>query len=331
MHRPHLATAIARAREWSDPCRLCPRRCGAQRLRGELGFCRAPYPARVFYHNRLYGEEVELCPSYEVFFTGCNLRCVFCYAWEWLSGDAPGEAESVVRLADGLGRAVRGCRSMSLIGGEPTVNLLSALELLASLPQDAQVVWNTNLYMDPGIPGWLSGVVDLYVGDLHYFHPACATALGGPADYFEQAARALLAAREAGAVLGRWLLVPGHLECCFRETVRWLGRHAPEVTVRILGNYCSRRGETLDPADFRAAEAFAGAAGLRLYRPAPAAAGPGPPAFGDRASPPSETLYIDPDGRVLIPHLTRELLEVAAALAPGDPDLAGRLNLRGKD
>ena len=312
-------------------CRFCPRRCGVDRLGGELGFCRAPYPGRVFYHNRLYGEELDLCPSYEVFFTGCNLRCEFCYARDWLEGDAPGVAAPVGELAGHLGAAARGCRSVNLIGGEPTVNLLSALELLASLPRDARVVWNTNLYMEPALPELLSGVVDLYIGDLHYFGPECALRLGGPADYFEQASRALLSAMDQAEVVVRLLLVPGHRECCFEETVRWLSRHAPRAPVHILGNFYSRRGETLDAEEYRAAEAFAEAAGLHLYQPGPAVPGEAGsfPAAGGPG--PEEIICIQPDGRVFIPHLTRELLEVAAALAPGDPGLARRVNLLGKD
>ncbi len=70
-------------------CRLCPRQCGAHRLRGEAGFCQATSQLVVASHHPHFGEERPLVSrggSGTVFLTHCGLRCVFCINWEISQG-----------------------------------------------------------------------------------------------------------------------------------------------------------------------------------------------------------------------------------------------------
>ena len=60
-------------------CSLCPLKCGTDRLSGNRGACGASLTGEVFYAGLLVNEEHDLNPAYEVFFTGCNLGCRFCY------------------------------------------------------------------------------------------------------------------------------------------------------------------------------------------------------------------------------------------------------------
>jgi len=65
-------------------CELCPRQCGANRLDGERGFCRAPAKVAVYIAQPHFGEEISLVGEHgsgTIFFSNCNLRCVFCQNW----------------------------------------------------------------------------------------------------------------------------------------------------------------------------------------------------------------------------------------------------------
>ncbi len=68
-----------------DECRLCPRECGVNRNKGEKGFCQASARVKVYTAHPHYGEEVSLVGkrggSGTIFFSNCNLRCVFCQNW----------------------------------------------------------------------------------------------------------------------------------------------------------------------------------------------------------------------------------------------------------
>ena len=67
-----------------EDCRLCPRQCGVNRLKGEEGFCRATSNVKIYSAHPHFGEEISLVGkggSGTIFFSNCNLRCVFCQNW----------------------------------------------------------------------------------------------------------------------------------------------------------------------------------------------------------------------------------------------------------
>jgi putative pyruvate formate lyase activating enzyme len=82
--RDRLAHRIEQARAIFETCRLCTRECGVNRLAGEEGFCRATSRPMVYSAHPHFGEEVSLVGkngSGTIFFSNCNLRCVFCQNW----------------------------------------------------------------------------------------------------------------------------------------------------------------------------------------------------------------------------------------------------------
>jgi putative pyruvate formate lyase activating enzyme len=75
-----LAQRVKEAYSLFENCHLCPRRCGVNRQKGEKGFCRAPVRPVVFSHHPHFGEEMSLVGDHgsgTIFFSNCNLRCVF--------------------------------------------------------------------------------------------------------------------------------------------------------------------------------------------------------------------------------------------------------------
>jgi uncharacterized Fe-S radical SAM superfamily protein PflX len=283
----------------------------------------------VFYHNVLFGEEIETCPAFEIFLSGCNMRCRFCYAKKWVDAPEGKGAIELPRLKGSLPKEAEACRSVSFIGGEPTVNLLSVLAFLENLSGLPTLIWNTNMYMASFVPEILSGIVDLYVADLHFFGGDCARALGGAEDYFFHASLALLAAAERTRVIVRHLLLPGHLECCFFPIARWMRSNLPEVPLRMMGNYYD--GKTfVSEEEMRSGNAFAKEIGLNLYTDDWSLGSLRTEkdffSFDDS----EEEIIIESDGRVFFRHLTRDFLDVAEALDPTNRDVRTRKDLFSK-
>ena len=282
-------------------------------------------------------EEHELAPTYELWFTGCSLRCRFCTVPAAIERPREGTWRSPEALVQEItAPTVPPFRSVAMVGGDPTVNRPYVDRLLPllrrALPQ-AALVLNTNLYMPPALARRDAAAYDWIVGDVHFWAPTCAATLAGVADY----PAAAVAAAEAvvaggGRLILRVLVLPGHLACCAAPTIAWAaqlaGRAAGSVRVHVMTHYApagrargdAQLGRWLDPAEQAAALALLPAA---CPRPAPAPL-PGLPARGPLAVDPPAPIELGPDGSVLIPFVTGTLLPLAVALRP---ELAPRLAL----
>jgi putative pyruvate formate lyase activating enzyme len=210
-------------------CGLCPRGCGIDRLAGETGFCGAGRDARVALVSLHQWEEPCLSGdrgSGTVFFSHCNLRCVFCQN-HTISQDGRGKGVSIQRLGDIFcEQQTRGAHNLNLVSPTPYVpQILAAIICSRARGFTLPVVYNTNSYETPATVSALAGFVDIYLPDLKYFDPQVAIKYSAAPDYFQHAARAVEAmVKQAGppllgndglmrrGVIIRHLLLPGLLE-----------------------------------------------------------------------------------------------------------------------
>ena len=187
---------VERLRALASLCRLCPRKCGVDRLRGERGFCRTgmrPWVSSVGPH---FGEEPELVGhggAGTIFFPGCNLRCVFCQNLP-ISQGGVGREISVEELAGTMLRLqTLGCSNINLVS--PTHQVVQIVEALAiardrglSLP----IVWNCGGYESIEVLRLLDGIVDIYMPDFKYGSSQSAVRYSSAPNYFDVAKEALL-------------------------------------------------------------------------------------------------------------------------------------------
>lgn len=176
-------------------CTLCPRRCHADRLSGQTGYCGQTAEitaARAALH---FWEEPCLSGdrgSGAVFFSGCNLRCVFCQNHDIAIGRA-GQSVSVSRLTEiFLELQTKGAHNINLVSPTHFIPQI-ALALDAARQQGLllPVVYNTGSYEEPDALRLLEGLVDIYLPDLKYFSPELSKRFSQAPDYFEKAAAAL--------------------------------------------------------------------------------------------------------------------------------------------
>ena len=175
-------------------CNDCPRQCAAKRGPDEPGgVCRSPALPRVSRAAPHYGEEPCISGprgSGTIFFTGCNLRCVFCQNREISRGGGTGEILSVPQLRDLMLRLRdQGVHNLNLVTGAHFVRPIA--EALRGLDLGIPVVWNSSGYESVESLRLLDGLVQVYLPDFKYWKPALAKRYSLAEDYPAVAAAAI--------------------------------------------------------------------------------------------------------------------------------------------
>ncbi len=215
------------ARRIMEKCHLCTRRCGFNRLAGELGlWCKSGTQITVSTMFEHMGEEPELVPSGTIFTLGCTMRCKHCQNWSISQWQEQGEIYTPKRLAHSVeSLRQRGCRNVNLVGGEPTPWLEQWLETFKNVQVNVPVVWNSNSYYSPETARLLAGFADIYLLDFKYGNNECATRISEAPEYWEACTRNHLYAKKYGELLIRVLILPKHLDCCTKNILNWIAQN----------------------------------------------------------------------------------------------------------
>ncbi len=238
-----------------ENCHLCPRECGVNRLQGETGFCRAPVRVVVFSAQPHFGEEISLVGrngSGTIFFSNCNLRCVFCQNWP-IAHEGRGKGVNDEGLADMMLRLQKiGCHNINLVTPTHVMpNILNATRIALKKGLRLPLVYNTSGYERLEIVKILEHVVDIYMPDMKYMDADQAAKYSAEAsDYPEVTKKAiiemnrqvgeLLIDRQGIALKGliiRHLVMPNRVAGT-KKFVRWVAENLPRSTyVNIMPQY----------------------------------------------------------------------------------------------
>jgi putative pyruvate formate lyase activating enzyme len=238
-NRPARARAnAALARSMLAECRFCAHDCAVNRLAGPGGRCHAGADTRCFCAQVEVTDELELIPTYAVAFSGCDLRCAFCItgaeSWDARAGEPFDAAKTAARVVAAL---ERGARTVMVLGGEPTVHLHAALELVSLLPSGARLVWKTNAHGSRQTRSLLDGMFDVWLADCKFGNDHCARNLAQIPDYTAVTRENLCWAASHGELIVRHLLMPGHLECCWKPVANWLAAELPGVKMNLRAGF----------------------------------------------------------------------------------------------
>lgn len=249
-------------------CTLCPRRCGVDRTRGQLGFCKMPgqvHAARAGVH---YWEEPVISGSFgsgAVFFSGCTLKCAFCQNYD-ISQENFGKPLTSAELRAAFERLIdEGVQNINLV--TPThflPDILPALEPKLPVP----VVYNCGGYESVETLRQLEGKIDVYLPDFKYSNNALAKKLSSAPDYFETASAAILEMyRQVGkpvleddemkrGVLVRHLVLPGCVDNSL-GVLDWVAEHfrSGDILFSLMSQYVPMgRAVEMPPFDRRITE-----------------------------------------------------------------------------
>jgi putative pyruvate formate lyase activating enzyme len=231
-----LDLKVAIADKMLESCYFCERRCGANRKKKQVGYCRIDAVSRYSAEFLHQGEEPELVPSHTIFFTGCNFTCVYCQNWDISQTPQRGTPilpQDLARII--TTRHASGSRNVNFV--TPTPHTHTILKILNVLKVNVPVVWNSNMYHSKEIARLLEGVVDVYLGDLRYGNDDCARRYSNAPDYWNIVTRNFLTAYTSSDILLRQLVLPGHLDCCTAPIVSWTKENIPKVRFNLMFQY----------------------------------------------------------------------------------------------
>ena len=220
-------------------CHFCNRRCGVNRQASELGYCRSGCTMMVSSIFAHLGEEPELVPSGTIFTMGCTIRCLHCQNWtisQWMESGTPFQPEEMAREVERL--RLDGCRNVNLVGGEPTPWLQQWLETFRHVSVNVPVVWNSNAYYSSETARLLAGFTDVFLLDFKYGPKDCAERISDAPEYWTTCTRNHREAMKHGELITRVLVMPDHLECCTKPTLKWIAQNiGGETRVNLMFQY----------------------------------------------------------------------------------------------
>lgn len=237
-----------------SPCNLCPRNCMVERQRGELGYCLSKAESRVARAALHMWEEPCISGksgSGTVFFSGCNLRCIYCQNYEIAAG-RKGKEVSVERLAEiFLELQEKKAANINLVTPDHFVTAVAeAVRQAKEHGLVIPVVYNGSGYEKREVIRSLKGVVDIFLTDFKYMDASLAGKYSAAPDYPEVAKEALAEmVKIAGepvfgedgmmkrGVIVRHLLLPGHKKNA-REVLAYLYEtYGDRIYISLMNQY----------------------------------------------------------------------------------------------
>jgi putative pyruvate formate lyase activating enzyme len=236
-------------------CKLCPRACGTDRIKGETGICSSTARLKVHGAAPHFGEEPPLVGrggSGTIFFSNCNLLCCFCQNWQinhrgdgyYISHDSL--AQMMLDLQSG------GCHNINLVTPTHVVpHIIKALRIAIPRGLKIPLVYNTGGYDNLDVIKKLDGIVDIYLPDFKYMDGENAAKYSSGASNYPEVAAAVIKEmhRQVGelrmderkiaqrGLIIRHLVMPGNIAGTDRF-VAWVAKElAPKPYVNIMAQY----------------------------------------------------------------------------------------------
>jgi putative pyruvate formate lyase activating enzyme len=239
-----------------ERCRLCPRRCGVNRLKGMRGFCRAPGATLVVSASHPhFGEERPLVGeggSGTIFLTHCNLRCVFCQNWD-ISQLGRGFERNISELAEMMLHLQKiGCHNINFV--TPThysAHILKALDIATERGLRLPIVYNSSGWERLEIVKLLDGIVDIYLPDIKYWDSDMSAKYSSKAKSYPEITREAILEmhRQVGVakpakdgimqrgLMIRHLVMPNNIGGS-EKIMEWIAKNLPKDTyVNIMVQY----------------------------------------------------------------------------------------------
>jgi len=167
-----LPERIEAAKALLHDCRVCPRHCGVNRLAGETGRCHTSDRVKISSYGPHFGEELPLVGNHgsgTIFFTNCNLQCIYCqnYTISQLGEGYEVDKEKLAQIM--LSLQYKGCHNINLVSPTHVVpQIMEALQLAVTLGLNLPLVYNSGGYDSVETLKLLDGIVDIYMPDMKY-------------------------------------------------------------------------------------------------------------------------------------------------------------------
>ena len=244
---------IQKAYKLLESCRICPRECGVNRLKGEIGFCKAGLKPMVSSFHAHFGEEPPISGykgSGTIFFTHCSLRCVFCQNHS-ISQLGQGKEVEVEELAGMmLDLQNQDCHNINLVTPTHyTPQIIDAIFQARKNGLTIPLVYNCGGYESTEILRLLEGIIDIYLPDMKYSDSEVSGKYSSASDYFDINKKAVMEMyRQVGGlktekgiakkgILIRHLVLPNNLAGSGQIFDFIINRLSRDIYVNIMAQY----------------------------------------------------------------------------------------------
>lgn len=236
-----------------EKCSLCPHECNINRLKGQIGRCKSGEKVKIALYSTHDFEEPCISGkngSGTVFFSNCNLNCVFCQNYE-ISQQGRGKEISITELGEiFLLQQKNGVENINLVTPSSyVVQIIKALDYAKAKGLNIPIVYNTNGYEKIETLKLLEGYVDIYLPDFKYADDCLAKKYSKVDNYFERTTEVIKEMyRQVGkpvfdengimkkGMIVRHLILPGHTVNT-RKVLRWLNDNLNEIYVSVMAQY----------------------------------------------------------------------------------------------
>ena len=237
-----------------ERCNICPHKCQVNRIKGQVGRCKSGNKVKIALYSIHNFEEPCISGkngSGTIFFSNCNLNCVFCQNYE-ISQLGQGKEFEINELADiMIKEQEKGVENINLV--TPTsyiIQIAESIKIAKGKGLKIPIVYNTNSYENIESLKLLDGLVDIYLPDLKYYYNKLGKRYSNVDNYFEIATNAILEMyRQVGnvqidsngilqkGVVIRHLVLPNHIENS-KKVLKWIKENLDnKVFVSIMAQY----------------------------------------------------------------------------------------------
>ncbi|MCI9039670.1 MAG: radical SAM protein [Clostridia bacterium] len=248
-------------------CNICPRNCKIDRTKGNIGYCKCDDKIKIALASIHHYEEPCISGqngSGTVFFSNCNLRCIYCQNYE-ISQQGKGKEITIEQLAKiFLKQQAKGVHNINLV--TPTMyakQIKEALIISKSEGLFIPVIYNTNGYENVQTLQELEGLIDIYLPDLKYYSEELGKKYSKVDGYFEVATKAIQEMnRQVGqpvfnkngiiqkGMIIRHLVLPNHLQNT-KHILKWIKENMPEgsyisVMAQYFPTYQAKKDESMN-------------------------------------------------------------------------------------
>ena len=233
-------------------CEICPRKCKVNRYE-KKGYCRCDDKVRIALVSKHYFEEPCISGrngSGTIFFSNCNLNCIFCQNHD-ISQGGKGIDVTVERLAEiMLEQQERGANNINLV--TPTMyveQIIKAIDIAKEGGLNIPIVYNTNGYEEVETIKKLNGYIDIYLPDFKYFTNELAIKYSKAPNYFEKVTSALIEMQSQfdeyvfdgeimkKGMIVRHLVLPNHIQNS-KNVLKWIKDNLrKDIYVSVMAQY----------------------------------------------------------------------------------------------
>ena len=235
-----------------ESCNLCPRNCKVNRYKS-TGVCGAGDKIKVAHYGLHYWEEPVISGdsgSGTIFFSYCNLKCIFCQNYK-ISTGGYGKEITEERLQElCLELQEKGANNINLVTPTHYVpQIVSSIHKIKDDKLKIAVVYNTSSYENVSTIQMLDGTIDIYLADLKYFDDNLACNYSHCKDYFQYASQAIREmVKQVGkfvienglmkrGVIVRILILPGHVEDAKRLVHYLYTTYYDTIIISLMNQY----------------------------------------------------------------------------------------------